>query len=210
MLDLGVLLWELLLDRKVTITPGDRGFDDDDQGDSEESAEEDEENAQETKDEREFDALFNALSREEDQLREIPGYDIPCLDIIANCINAVGYAEDKLVDLEQVRSHVYSTIVTPLKDYVGHDGRAAFRDDRRPEEWAFPERQVAPQSQAPALSSTDYTPGTSAVASTRAAAQPAVTHLPPPPLSTARPTFLATAGTVRRRPFFLSAYAARN
>ncbi|KAF9886798.1 hypothetical protein FE257_011045 [Aspergillus nanangensis] len=91
-LHLGVLLWELLFGRRITIIPEDEEDDDEDQNMS----------------------LFNALSREEMHSRE-SCIEKPFLDIIANCLNI--YPETELDD-QELRSKVYWSILRPLKSYV--------------------------------------------------------------------------------------------
>ncbi|RAQ51736.1 hypothetical protein AFGD_006009 [Aspergillus flavus] len=92
-LKLGVLLWELLIGKKITINPEDE--EDEDGVDSNLS-------------------LFNALNREEINSREIC-VEKPILDVIANCLNI--YPQTQL-DERMVRSVVYWNIVKPLQNYL--------------------------------------------------------------------------------------------
>ncbi|PKY09243.1 purine and uridine phosphorylase [Aspergillus campestris IBT 28561] len=92
LLYLGVLLWELLFGRRVTIMPDDEEYDDEYQDIS----------------------LFNALSREESELRETC-VEKPFLDIIANCLNI--YPEVELDD-QELRNKVYWEVLNPLLSYV--------------------------------------------------------------------------------------------
>lgn len=92
LLYLGVLLWELLFGRRVTIMPDDEEYDDEYQDIS----------------------LFNALSREESELRE-SCVEKPFLDIIASFLNI--YPEVELDD-QELRNKVYWEVLNPLLSYV--------------------------------------------------------------------------------------------
>ncbi|KAK4443846.1 hypothetical protein QBC34DRAFT_416455 [Podospora aff. communis PSN243] len=95
-LHLGLLLWEVFLEEKVTITDEDR-----------EEAEEDDED----EDEDDINSLFNALNRKEIDSRESSFIDTFCLDLIANCLNLYGQAS--VVDAA-FRAKLYWDVVKPL------------------------------------------------------------------------------------------------
>jgi hypothetical protein len=92
-LDLGLLLWQLLFGRKVTIQPEDREDEDDDDPNL---------------------TLFNALNREYDDCLE-SFVEKPCLDIIENCLNL--YSSYQL-DQQTFQEKIYWNIVTPLQNYL--------------------------------------------------------------------------------------------
>ncbi|EAU36009.1 predicted protein [Aspergillus terreus NIH2624] len=91
-LHLAVILWELLFGRRIVILPEDEEHDGEDENIS----------------------LFNALGREECDLRE-SCIEKPFLDIIANCLDL--YPENELDD-QELRSKVYWNILKPLQTYV--------------------------------------------------------------------------------------------
>jgi nucleoside phosphorylase len=91
-LHLAVILWELLFGRRIVILPEDEEDDGEDENIS----------------------LFNALGREECDLRE-SCIEKPFLDIIANCLDL--YPENELDD-QELRSKVYWNILKPLQSYV--------------------------------------------------------------------------------------------
>ncbi|KAL5358301.1 hypothetical protein BJX96DRAFT_163656 [Aspergillus floccosus] len=82
-LHLAVILWELLFGRRIVILPEDKEDDDEDENIS----------------------LFDALGREECDLREYC-IEKPFLDIIANCLNLYPQTE---LDGQELRSKSYST-----------------------------------------------------------------------------------------------------
>ncbi|KAH7210106.1 hypothetical protein DER44DRAFT_775050 [Fusarium oxysporum] len=92
-LDLGLLLWQLLFGRKVTIEPEDR-----------EDEDEDDLNL----------SLFNALNREHGESKE-SFVEQPCLDIIENCLNL--YSSFQL-DQQTFQEKIHWNVVTPLKNYL--------------------------------------------------------------------------------------------
>jgi len=95
-LHLGLLLWELFVEEKVTITEEDKEEDDDDdEGESED----------------ETNSLFNALNRKEISSRESSFIDTFCLDLIANCLNLYGQAS--VIDAA-FRAKLYWGIIKPL------------------------------------------------------------------------------------------------
>ncbi|KAI1317243.1 hypothetical protein F5Y16DRAFT_153501 [Xylariaceae sp. FL0255] len=95
-LHLGLLLWELFVEEKVTITEEDKE-EDEDEGEDE--------------DEMETNSLFNALNRKEITSRESSFIDRFCLDLIANCLNLYGQAS--VIDVV-FRTKLYWGIVKPL------------------------------------------------------------------------------------------------
>ncbi|RYP46073.1 hypothetical protein DL768_007665 [Monosporascus sp. mg162] len=95
-LHLGLLLWELFIEEKVTITEEDK----------EEDEDEDEDEGED-----ETNSLFNALNRKEICSRESSFIDTFCLDLIANCLNLYGQAS--VIDAA-FRAKVYWGIVKPL------------------------------------------------------------------------------------------------
>ncbi|KAK2480526.1 hypothetical protein H9L39_06165 [Fusarium oxysporum f. sp. albedinis] len=92
-LDLGLLLWQLLFGRKVTIEPEDR-----------EDEDEDDLNL----------SLFNALNREHGESKE-SFVEQPCLDIIENCLNLYSFYQ---LDQQTFQEKIYWNVVTPLKNYL--------------------------------------------------------------------------------------------
>ena len=95
-LHLGLLLWELFLEEKVTITDEDR---------------EEDEDKEEDEDEDDTNSLFNALNRKEISSRESSFIDTFCLDLIANCLNLYGQAS--VIDAA-FRAKLYWDVVKPL------------------------------------------------------------------------------------------------
>ena len=98
-LDIGVLLWELLLGRKIVVNSEDG------RGEEEDSDESDDE-----------DTIFYALSREEITARDCCVDEI-CLDIIANCLDLYVLSDDESTSAT-LQSDIYYKIVRPLWNYV--------------------------------------------------------------------------------------------
>lgn len=92
-LDLGLLLWQLLFGRKVTVGPEDR--EDEDEDDLSLSR-------------------FNALNREHDNYQEF-FVEKPCLDIIENCLNLYSLYQ---LDHQAFQEKIYWDVVTPLRNYL--------------------------------------------------------------------------------------------
>lgn len=116
MLHLGLLLWELFVGEKVTITDEDKEEDED-----------------EDEDEDETKSLFNALGRKEYSSRQSSFIDISCLDLIANCLNL--YEQASTIDAA-FRAKLYWGIVKPLimsfEDYTPSKEKLATALESRP------------------------------------------------------------------------------
>lgn len=96
-LDVGVILWELLLPSKIVVTPEDERPDEDECNDD-------------------VDPIFNALAREHNAARTAPGCNNICLYIIGNCLDLY-YIDDEF-NSTQLQSDIYHKIVRPLWDYI--------------------------------------------------------------------------------------------